>query len=52
VTTEQYAALKAAGQLATLGEPQDVKVANTGAANMTFSLLIHSLTLLVLEQDV
>jgi xylan 1,4-beta-xylosidase len=52
VTTEQYAALKAAGQLATLGEPQDVQVANTGAANMTFSLPIHSLTLLVLEQDV
>jgi xylan 1,4-beta-xylosidase len=50
-TPEQYTALKAAGQLATLGKPQRVKIAKGGQAKLSFALPIHAVSLLVLEPE-
>ncbi|KAL1984957.1 hypothetical protein VTN96DRAFT_8513 [Rasamsonia emersonii] len=50
-TAEEYAALKAAGQLATLGDPETIHVGDGGWGEVSFTLPIHSLSLLVFEKN-
>ncbi|KAL1965570.1 hypothetical protein VTN77DRAFT_5654 [Rasamsonia byssochlamydoides] len=50
-TAGEYAGLKAAGQLATLDEPEAVHVGDDGQVQVSFTLPIHGLSLLVLEQN-
>ena len=49
-TAEQHAELRAAGLLATLGEPTMLNVEG-GCARVSLSLPIHALSLLVIEKE-
>lgn len=49
-SSEQYAALKAAGDLATMDNPSSVDV-NDGSAQLSFKIPIRALSLIVLEKD-